>query len=527
LLKGATWSEMRPGPRAPVCRAIAAVLLQLAIDDGGRACAQIYHFKAERVPQSKSLVVKQPYFVYNHKDAPENRFGNAFVKFHDLGITGPGNLLMDYRGIQLSLLKANRLGTLINSQGFCCEPADVHEGTCSTNSLDQLLTTEPKNQNNETVYTHTVHFHPSDLGAKTDARMTIRDTGVYILVVSNCGRFDDAWISGSVAVKNPYGFLPGSDYPKLRFYEWLSIAYMAMGLVWVFLSVRYFKALLSIHYCVCCVMFLGLIEGFLQYCFLSDWNSRGVQSNTLFFLTEVAGVAKLTFSNVLVLATSLGWNVTRPYLDKDICKQIRDFCVAYIFVCICRVAAEIREGHAYSKRLKMPFLVLAALPETLLSGFIFYWILSALLSLIESLKERKRMEQLLLFKRLWSTIVIASGVAVVVQVAQFVSLSNSTDKWMYQWRYKDGFFQVLFVLVLVVTMFLWAPHKNSQSYTYTPHTHVAKDEAEAVDGGPTSASGKGGSSAWVDEETGAHEGENREPAPLQLGRSRPQDKDLQ
>jgi len=503
------------------------VLLQLAIDDGGRACAQIYHFEAERVPRNKSLVVKKLYFVYNHKDAPENRFGNAFVQFHNLGIAGAGNQPTDYRGVQVSLLKANHFQTLINPEHFCCRRDDVKKGICGAEAQDQLLWRKPEEQNHdgESVYIHTVQSHQSDLGAKRDAKMTIRDTGAYMLAVSNCGQFTDARISGKVVVKSPYGFLPGSDYPKLRLYEWLSIAYMAIGLVWMVFSVRYFKELLSIHSCIGCVILLGLIESFLQCWFLSDWNSSGVRSNPLFFLAAVAGVAKSTFSYVILLITSLGWGVTRPHLDKDTSKTIEYACIAYIFFSILREAFE---EHTHSQWSTLPFLLLTFLPASMLSGFIFYWILSALSSLIESFQDRKQMEKLLLFKRFYWTIVVACGVAVVASFAECVHLSNPTDKWMNQWKYTDGVFDVLFVLVLVVMMFLWAPHKQGQSVDYTPYAQVAHDEAKATDGGPTSATPKGGSSEWVDEQACAYEGDGdsddarrpastSQPKPTQIG----------
>uniref|UniRef100_A0A7S3MA22 GOST seven transmembrane domain-containing protein n=1 Tax=Spumella elongata TaxID=89044 RepID=A0A7S3MA22_9STRA len=108
------------------------------------------------------------------------------------------------------------------------------------------------------------------------------------------------------------------------------------------------------------------------------------------------------------------------------------------------------------------------LPVALLNGVIFYWIFTALSSLMETLRERRQQEKLLLFERLWKVLVAALAAASSTLLFQIFDLSRSISiRWHYQWFFADGVSHILFLLVLSVMMYLWAPHTNSQRYAYS------------------------------------------------------------
>jgi len=104
----------------------------------------------------------------------------------------------------------------------------------------------------------------------------------------------------------------------------------------------------------------------------------------------------------------------------------------------------------------------------------FYWIFTALSSLMETLRERRQAEKLLLFERLWKILVCALAIASLTLLFQIFDLSRSISiRWHYQWFFADGVSHILFLLVLAGMMYLWAPHTNSQRYAYS---HAADDE---------------------------------------------------
>lgn len=95
---------------------------------------------------------------------------------------------------------------------------------------------------------------------------------------------------------------------------------------------------------------------------------------------------------------------------------------------------------------------------------------------METLRERRQMEKLLLFERLWRILVFALGIASLTLLFQIFDLSRSISiRWHYQWFFADGVSHLLFLLVLAVIMYLWAPHLNSQRYAYS---HQVEDDEE-------------------------------------------------
>jgi len=125
-------------------------------------------------------------------------------------------------------------------------------------------------------------------------------------------------------------------------------------------------------------------------------------------------------------------------------------------------------SYRHSHSLSMPFVLLCLLPVSLLNGAIFYWVFTALSSLMETLKERGQTEKLSLFERLWKFLIGTLAAATFTLLFQIFNLTKSvTERWKYQWLLSDGISHTLFLLVLAAMMYLWAPNKHSQRYAYS------------------------------------------------------------
>lgn len=443
------------------------VSLSFAWFGGPGVQAQLYKFEDTPVPEAKSLHTMYAFYIYSHIDAPDRSLGSPFVKFHSLvaqstSATETNDKLETYSGVQLSILPYSDFWKLINPNRFCSLPDDVQAGYAS--APDQLLVQAGPNPEAVGMYTHTVRFAKPGAIPK-DVQVPVRLTGVYILVFSNCGNFIDATVSGSVVVKNAYGFLPGNEYHKMPFYGWLSLGYAALAVMWLLLTFRWWRELIHIQGCIAGVIFLGLVEAFLWWIFFNDWNSSGNRGKVLFVLAIMSTVLKSIFSYMLVLVASLGWGVTRPYLDQRTILKIQAVSLLYIVLDFIR---ETVLSFRHSHTLSLTFVLLCLLPVSLLNGGIFYWIFTALSGLIETLRERRQSDKLLLFQRLWKLLVFAMGVASLMLLWQIFDLSRSIMlRWHYQWLFADGVSHLLFLVVLMVMMFLWAPNTNSQRYAYS------------------------------------------------------------
>jgi len=435
--------------------------------------AQIYHLEEVPVPANKSLHTLYAYYIFAHTDpaAPAPASGSAFVKFsgfnsHASLPPGKNKDPTHYEGIQLSLVKYDSFWKLINPTKFCCTEEDVKAKVCK--AKDKLLVTRPakgdKDAGEQEYFSHTAMF-PMLPESSHDQQFQITTTGAYILVFSNCGNFARAVVSGSIVVKNPYGFLPGNEYHRMAFYGWLSLIYTCLALLWLALSLRWFKELFNIQSCIGVVIFFGLVEAFLWYVFFTDWNDSGVRGKFLFILATMATVLKSTFSYMLVLVAAMGWGVTKPYLNRDVIKKIQALCFLYIVLDFVRESVlSFRTSHTISIALTF----VCSVPVTVLNGIIFYWVFTALTDLIETLKDRRQNQKLMLFQRLWRILIFVLIVAVLTVFLQVVSVSQSlAESWKWQWVLNDGVTHILFLLVLVVMMYLWAPHKYSQRYAYS------------------------------------------------------------
>jgi len=476
LIRASTIAMMRYSSAILCATAIVAQLTHVAQ-------AQKYELKDMQVPTNRSLHTLYAFYVFSHEEAPERPLGQPFVKFHDLTAKpGPsaapqGVVPQDYKGVQLSIMKYTDFWQLINPKKFCCTSEDVTAGLCK--EKDQLLVQKSKDKDysDVDVYSVAVGFGTTPM---KDVTKTVRRTGVYILVYSNCGNYADATVSGNIIVKNAYGFLPGNEYHKMPFYGWLLLIYVALAVAWMVLSLRWWKELFNIQNCITGVIFFGLVEAFLWYIFFNDWNSTGIRGKMLFILSILSSVVKSIFSYMLVLVAALGWGVTMPYLDRQVILKIQAVCVLYIVLDFIREAVlSFRHSHSLS----LAFVLLCLLPVSLLNGGIFYWVFTALSSLMETLRDRRQFEKLALFQRLWKILIFALAVATVTLLFQIFNLSRSiTTRWKYQWLFADGVSHILFLVVLAAMMYLWAPHKYSQRFTYSQQVDTTEqgDKAEAT-----------------------------------------------
>lgn len=233
----------------------------------------------------------------------------------------------------------------------------------------------------------------------------------------------------------------------------------------------------------------------------NDWNHGGVRSKTLSTLAIFFTVMKAAFSYMLVLVASLGWGVTRPFLDPQVITKIQALCILYIVLDFIReVALSFRHSHSLS----MLFVFLCLLPVSLLHGVIFYWVFTALSNLMESLKERRQFEKLALFQKLWKILIVSLVTAAIALLYQIFSVYRSpTVKWKHQWISVEGASHSIFLLVLMAMMYLLAPHKYSQRYAYSQQVDDKEvDKFDMSAGSPEAV--------WADEDGLGDDGDEGE-----------------
>jgi hypothetical protein len=459
----------------------------------GEAQSQIHNFFDEPVT-GRTLSLMSVFHVFSEEDLPETA-GETFAKFSGLiakASDGSSVVSSDNQGVQIALIRTRLLNDLINMTACCSDEEDVKAGRAKT--INTLVVKKKADQtfHEAGVYVHTVKVvdisnSDPELSQSNDEKVNILATGAYTLALANCNDFD-LKLSGTVIVKNGYGFLPASEYFKMSLYGWLLVVYIVSGLVWFALSVRWWAELFNVQLCIGAVIFLAILESFVWFVALQGWNRNGERGMVMFSVAILLSVVKSIFSYMLVLVASLGWGVTQPYLDSRVVHKLKLTSVGYIGVDFIRQSVTTLNT---SYVIPQKVLVLVQLPVAIMYTSIFVWVYTSLQDLMLTLKDRGQTDKLVLFQRLWTVLCISIAIALVLILYEFIQVSQlGAIDWRERWFFSDGAMHLLFCCVLFAMMFLWAPHKNSQRYAYSRKA----DETESV-----AVSGDRPNSPWADD----------------------------
>jgi len=450
-----------------------------------RSLAEVYSFEKLKVPEPMSLRSLYFFFVYNGDDAPQlGANDEATVRFPNLSVRGGS---WEDAGIQLSLLRYEDFDDI--PKGFCCTRSDVDSGKCQKEGDVHLHDRDKDATDAKDVYKHSLFPENELKGAKQWDERVIKTSSVYVLLVSNCGRLDfsDVTLSGDVIVRNPYGFLPGVDYPKLPFYGALAALYVFLSLVWGCLYFRFRETLFNIHRCIGAVLFFGCCEASLWTVHYNSWNSTGVRVWPVFVAAIWLSVLKCIFSYMLVFVGASGWGVTKPHLTRsEICK-ICIICFLFIGLDYTR---RVVMAFRHSGQVPAMFLFLVLVPCAILNGGIYYSVFTALGESMEKLRAQKQTDKLALFVSLWRVLMVTLAVAGGTTVYEIFNVSTPVEeRWRTEWILSDAVSHCLFLFVLLAMMVLWRPHSDSQRYAYS--TQLDAFDADAnQSSAPTCAAGR-------------------------------------
>lgn len=150
-------------------------------------------------------------------------------------------------------------------------------------------------------------------------------------------------------------------------------------------------------------------------------------------------------------------------------------------------------------------LLIASIPLAALDSAICWWIFTALIQTIRTLRLRRNLVKLSLYRHFTNTLIFAvlasiifmlysikvHRLALCVSVSTFSYfflllflhqnynskfLSNFQD-WKALWI-DEAYWHILFSVVLLVIMILWRPTNNNQRYAFTPLLDAAEDDEE-------------------------------------------------
>ncbi|XP_018009867.1 transmembrane protein 87A isoform X2 [Hyalella azteca] len=304
--------------------------------------------------------------------------------------------------------------------------------------------------------------------------VTVHSDGVYLFMMrikSDNGSFTatvDLQMVGS------YGYLSASDYPLLWFYSVLCVVYVIYGVVWLVLCFLRWRDLLRLQYWIAAVILLGLLEKAMFVAEYESLNEQGYSVPGLLIAAEIVSCAKRTISRILVVIVALGFGIVKPRLGSLLHRVIALGMLYFLLASIESCTRILRPKTDQSKQM-----LVAVIPLALLDSLICWWVFSALVSTIRTLRLRRNPTKLALYSYFTNALALGVLLSVIFMFwsVRYHTYDDCLKDWQTLWL-NDAFWHLLFALLLLVIMILWRPTNNNQRFAFSPLLDDGSDGEE-------------------------------------------------
>lgn len=300
---------------------------------------------------------------------------------------------------------------------------------------------------------------------------TIQADGVYLfaLFIKSDKNYN---ASVHIEMRATYGFLSAVDWPLLPFYGVMCLIYVGYGLVWLLVSFMQWRDLLRIQFLIGGVILLGMLEKAMFYAEYQSINSTGESVRGAVLLAEWVSCAKRTIARMLVIIVSLGFGIVKPRLGPMLHRVVGTGALYFV---LAGVESYLRVMNVKSDPSNQ--ILVAAIPLAVLDSAICWWIFTSLVQTTRTLRLRRNMVKLTLYRHFTNTLIFAVLASVVFMLFSIKThrLAKCVTDWLDLWE-DEAFWHILFSLLLLVIMILWRPTNNNHRYAFTPLLDNPEDE---------------------------------------------------
>lgn len=305
---------------------------------------------------------------------------------------------------------------------------------------------------------------------------TIQADGVYLfaLIIGSNTNNKNYEASVHIEMRGTYGFLSAVDWPLLPFYGVMCLIYVLFGVIWLLVSFMQWRDLLRIQFWIGGVILLGMLEKAMFYAEYQSINSTGVSVRGAVLLAEWVSCAKRTLARMLVIIVSLGFGIVKPRLGPMLHRVVGTGALYFV---LAGVESYLRVMNIKSDPNNQ--ILVASIPLAVLDSAICWWIFTSLVQTTRTLRLRRNMVKLTLYRHFTNTLIFAVLASVVFMLFSIKThrLSKCLTDWKDLWE-DEAFWHILFSLLLLVIMILWRPTNNNQRYAFTPLLDNPEDEEE-------------------------------------------------
>lgn len=364
--------------------------------------------------------------------------------------------------------------TSVSSTALCCTHDLAEADGCQQGQIIMHLSDDQDWPQRKQIF----FKGNNELVKMTPEVIPITKTGMYNLYFMFCDpQLKGTVIDGKTIWKSPMGYLPGRMAPFMKFYGFMSLAYLMLGLVWFFQYVRFWKDILQLQNCITVVIALGMCEMAMWYFEYANFNATGYRPVDITIWAVTFGAVKKTVSRLLLLVVSMGYGVVRPTLGGLTSKVILLGAIYFVGSEALELVENVGNVNDLSGKARL-FLVL---PVAILDAFFILWIFTSLSKTLEKLQARRSFAKLELYRKFTNSL----AVAVVLSVAwigyelYFKASDPFSERWQNAWII-TAFWTLLAFVLLCVICALWTPSHNATRYAYTEEIGEDFDEDEAI-----------------------------------------------
>jgi hypothetical protein len=286
-------------------------------------------------------------------------------------------------------------------------------------------------------------------------------------------------ILGTVAFRNPYGYLAASSFAFLPFYGVLLVVYVLTTGFYMFLSMTFKRNLTLLHYGTIAVFVFGVLEVVCMFLLYLQLNITGVPVccplRALAVLSIALNALKRSGSRILLLAVAVGYGVTKNRLT---------FKEKVIFAAIGAsyfIAAAVKDFEMDTNAVPASMESWLMIPVTVLDIITITYFYMAISETRAGLEDTMQTIKLDMYRKL--TVAIGCFIAIWAVMACFsvaVYKKILPLPWEHVWVL-HCFWHVAYFGLLVTIALIWSPSKNSHQLAYSFQIAMDEEEADMVD----------------------------------------------
>ena len=283
--------------------------------------------------------------------------------------------------IILEIKDSKKIGSSFNKHdAICCTPILSKDISCKVGEV--IIQNNPDNPG-WPKRIKTFFEGKNEVVNMSPLSVDINGTGMYYLYFMICDpQLKGTIIKGRTIWRNPEGYLPGKMAPLMTFFGFMSLAYLALGLVWFLRFVKFWKDIIQLHYHISAVIALGMCEVAIWYFEYANFNSTGSRPVGVTLWAVSFTAVKKTVSRLLLLVVSMGYGVVRPTLGGITSKVLLLGLIYFVASEALGLVEHLRSINDFSDKTKL----ILVLPVTFLDACFILWIFSSLSITLEKLQ---------------------------------------------------------------------------------------------------------------------------------------------